>query len=160
MELSQKKMKLDQLDCRIIAALLSDSQQPYIELAKRLKVSGGTIHVRMNKLKRAGIVQGSTLVLDYKRLGFDVSAYIGINLHNARDYDRVLLKLQDIPLILEAHYTTGQYNIFTKIATKSVEELHKFLLKLQAIKEVQSTQTIMILDTPIDRALVPEVEES
>ena len=139
--------------------ILSNAQQPYLDLAKKLKVSGGTIHVRMNKLTNAGIIKGSTLVLDPKKLGFDVSAYIGINLHNARDYDKVLLRLEEISFILEAHYTTGQYNIFTKIAVKSVSELHKFLLRVQAIKEIQSTQTIMILDTPINRQLAPQMEE-
>ena len=150
--------QIDELDVRIISALLADARRPYLELAKQLKVSGGTIHVRMNKLAKAGIVRGSKLVLDYKRLGYDISAYIGINLHNARDYDKVLLRLREFPLIMEAHYTTGQYNIFAKLHVKSVTDLHSFLLKLQGVKEIQSTQTIMILDTPIERDMVPEID--
>ncbi len=151
--------EIDELDRRILSALLVDARRPYLELAKQLKVSGGTIHVRMNKMAKAGIVKGSKVVLDYRKLGYDVSAYIGVNLHNARDYDRVLARLTDIALIVEAHYTTGQFNIFTKIFVRSISDLHAFLLKLQAIKEIQSTQTIMILDSPIARDLIPEVVE-
>ena len=109
----------------------------------------------MDKLKKAGVVKGSRLRIDHQRLGFGVSSFIGINLHNARDYKKVIEKIGELPEILEAHYSTGDYNIFTKVVVRSVADLHRLLLDLQGIREIQSTSTIMILDTPIERDLKP-----
>jgi Lrp/AsnC family transcriptional regulator for asnA, asnC and gidA len=150
-----KPFELDNVDKRILGALLEDSRRPYIDIAQDLNVSGGTIHVRMDKLKKAGVVKGSKINIDYKRLGYGVSAFIGINLHNARDYKKIIEKISEFPEILEAHYSTGDYNIFTKVIVPSVQELHRFLLDVQGIREIQSTATIMILDTPIMRDLKP-----
>ena len=149
------EFELDDTDRGIIEALLKDSRRAYTEIADELKVSSSTIHVRMDKLKKAGVVKGSRLEIDYSRVGYDVSAYLGINLRNARDYPKALDKLRNFPNILEAYYTTGQFNIFAKIIVRSISDLHKFLLELQQFREVQSTQTIMILHVPIDRELVP-----
>lgn len=155
----QETFEVDELDLRILRALLLDGRRPFLELAKELKVSGGTIHVRINKMTKAGLVRGAKLSVDYKKLGYGISAFIGINLHNARDYSKVLTRLKEFAFILEAHYTTGEYNIFTKVLVRSIPELHQFLLKLQDVKEIQSTQTIMILDTPIQRDLALEASE-
>ena len=147
--------ELDQLDRRILAALLEDSRRPFIDIAHELNVSGGTIHVRMEKLKKAGVVKGSKLVLDYRRMGYGVVAFIGLNLHNARDYRKVLDKIKEFEPILEAHYSTGQYNILTRVIVRNIPELHRFLLEIQNLREIQSTQTIMVLDTPFERDLKP-----
>lgn len=149
----EEEIALDELDKEIISALLEDAKRPYINIAAELKVSGGTIHVRMERLMRLGIVKGSTLILDYKKLGYDVLAFIGINLHQARDYRKVIQKLTEIRQIVEAYYSTGQYNIFTKVLLEDIPSLHAFLLKVQEIKEVHSTQTILVLDAPFERSV-------
>jgi Lrp/AsnC family transcriptional regulator for asnA, asnC and gidA len=150
-----KPFELDNVDRKIISALIEDSRRPYIDIAHELNVSGGTIHVRMDKLKKAGVVKGSRMTIDYQRLGYGVQAFVGINLHNAKDYKKVVEKITEFNEIVEAHYSTGDYNIFTKVIVHSVADLHQFLLDLQGIREIQSTATIMILDTPITRDLKP-----
>ncbi|MDG2608997.1 Lrp/AsnC ligand binding domain-containing protein, partial [Vibrio parahaemolyticus] len=56
----------------------------------------------------------------------------------------------------EAYYTTGAYNIFVKLMCKSIEELQFVLIdKLQAIDEVQSTETLISLQNPINRNVNP-----
>ena len=143
--------QLDELDKQILNALLHDGRKPFTEIAEEQKVSSGTIHVRMDKLREAGIVRGAKLSINHEALGFGVSAFVGINLHNARDYKKVLEKLRQVQGILEAHYTTGEFNIFTKIITKSIPDLYRFLLELQQVPEIQTTQTTMILESPIAR---------
>ena len=77
---------LDKLDREILRKLLEDSRKSYQEIARELIVSGGTIHVRTGKMKEAGVIKGSQLVIDYQRLGLEVTAFVGINLASAGDY--------------------------------------------------------------------------
>ena len=65
---------------------------------------------------------------------------------------RVRKDYKKIPEILEIHYTTGEYSMFTKVIAKDSNDLYNLLAhKLQSIKEIQSTQTITSLDIPINR---------
>lgn len=144
--------KLDKVDRKILELLLKDSRKSYQEIARELIVSGGTIHVRINKMKEAGIITGSKLTVDFSMLGLEVSAFVGINLVSARDYQSVLSQLQTFKEVTDVHYTTGQYSMFANIKTRTTKELHLFLIeKLQTIKEIQSTETFISLDNPINR---------
>jgi Lrp/AsnC family transcriptional regulator, regulator for asnA, asnC and gidA len=146
------KHKIDNLDIKILAILQEDSRKSFQEIARELIVSGGTIHVRMNRLKDLGIVSGSRIMLDYPKLGFDVTAFIGINLNNAGDSPSVLSQLKEMDEIIEVHYTTGSYSFFIKAVLQSTLGLKTFLVeKLQLIDEIQSTETLISLDQPVSR---------
>lgn len=143
---------IDKLDVSILTELQHDARVSFQDLARQMTVSGGTIHVRYNKLREAGIVKGVRLLLDSHKLGYQICTFIGLNLKNAGDYKKVLSKLNKMPEVIEAHYTTGPYSLFIKVLVKNTQDLHRFLIEeLQAIPEIQSTETLISLDTPIDR---------
>jgi len=145
-------VELDNLDREILSQLQQNSRKPFQEIARELNVSGGTVHVRVNKLKDIGVITGSKIIVDPLKLGYDVTAYIGINLHNAGDYKIVINTLKQLPEVVESHYTTGSYSLFIKVLAKSTHGLHDFLIeKLQKITEIQSTETLVSLEKPIDR---------
>ncbi|PQJ83251.1 MULTISPECIES: transcriptional regulator AsnC [Aliivibrio] len=148
--------KIDDLDRAILQALMNDARTPYAELAKRFDVSPATIHVRIEKMKSAKIIEGTEVIVNPKTLGYDVCCFIGINLYAARDYHSALAKLDALEEVVEAYYTTGAYNIFVKLMCKSIQELQFVLIdKLQAIEEVQSTETLISLQNPISRNVKP-----
>ncbi|BAX51530.1 TPA: transcriptional regulator AsnC [Photobacterium damselae] len=148
--------RLDELDRDILAALMSDARTPYAEMAKRFNVSPATVHVRVEKMRAASIITGTEVVVNPKLLGYDVCCFIGINLYAARDYHSALEKLNQLDEVVEAYYTTGAYNIFVKLMCRSIEELqHVLINKLQAIDEVQSTETLISLQNPISRNVKP-----
>ncbi|WP_434357591.1 transcriptional regulator AsnC [Parasalinivibrio latis] len=148
--------KLDDLDRTILSTLMEDARTPYAEMAKRFQVSPATVHVRVEKMKSAGIITGTEVLVNTKALGYDVCCFIGINLNAARDYQSALDKLRALDEVVEAYYTTGAYNIFVKLMCRSIEELqHVLINKLQAIDEVQSTETLISLQNPINRNVKP-----
>ena len=148
--------RIDNLDQAILTALMENARLPYAELAKQLAVSPGTIHVRVEKMKQAGIIEGTRVQVNAKKLRYDVCCFIGINLKSAKDYPSALAKLQALDEVVEAYYTTGHYNIFIKIMTRSIDELHHLLTdRIQAIDEIQSTETLISLHNPIARQVVP-----
>ena len=143
---------LDELDYQILEILIKDSRTPYLEIARHCHVSGGTIHVRMNKMQEMGLIKGTRLILDISKLGYDVCCFIGIYLNKASSYPDVLEQLKEIKEIVELHYTTGAYSIFIKVMCKSISNLQDLLMnRLQIISGVQSTDTFITLSQPIDR---------
>ncbi len=152
------KCEIDGLDLQILELLQADSRKPFLEIARELKVSGGTIHSRVNQLREDGVIQGSKVVIDYDRLGYSVTAFIGITLAKAGSFKKIQRALRSIPEIVEVHYTTGNYSLFAKIVVKNMNKLYKLLTeKLQALGEIQSTETFIILNTPLDRDLKMEL---
>ncbi len=148
--------RFDNLDRSILGALMENARTPYAELAKQFAVSAGTIHVRIEKMRQAGVITGTKVSVDAKRLGYDVCCFIGINLNNARDYPQTLELLRELDEVVEAYYTTGNYSIFIKVMARSIEHLQDVLInKIQAIEAIQSTETLISLQNPINRSVTP-----
>lgn len=149
-----KSTEIDDLDKQILAILMQNAKKAYTDIAKQLYVSGGTIHVRMKKLEDAGIVKGYNLGVDHSKLGFDISAFLGIYLDKSSLYDEVARHLEAIPEIVGAHYTTGLYNIFAKIICRDTNHLKEVLHdKIQKIPGIQRTETLISLQESINRPL-------
>ncbi len=143
---------IDNLDKSILTTLQSNARISYAEMAKSFGVSPATIHVRIEKLRQAGIITGTHVHVDARKLGFDVCCFIGINLARAGDYPSALAQLQALPEVIEAHYTTGKYSIFVKVMVPSIDDLQQLLInKIQSITEVQATETLISLQQPIQR---------
>jgi Lrp/AsnC family transcriptional regulator for asnA, asnC and gidA len=150
----KKNYEIDKLDKQILSLLMRNAKMPYTEIAKKLYVSGGTIHVRMKKLEELGIVNGYHLSVDYDQLGFDISAFLGIYLDKSSLYEDVAVELESIPEIVGAHYTTGLYNIFAKIVCRDTNHLREVLHdKIQRINGIQRTETFISLEESINRPL-------
>ncbi len=156
-------LEIDKLDLQILSILMRDATTPYTDIAKELIVSGGTIHVRMNRLKEMKIVKGSELVIDPVELGYDVAGFIGIYLEKGSLYNNVSKELKQISEIVELHYTTGTYSMFAKIICKDTKNLREVLNeKIQSIKGIQRTETFISLEESFKRQinLKAEVQKS
>ncbi len=149
-----QKYEIDSLDLKIIKELQQDARKPFLEIARKLLVSGGTIHQRMEKLKEMGVVKGSKIVVDYKKLNQGVSVILGLHVHNAKEISIVVEKLREIQEVVETHYTTGNFALMAKVYVRDMDHFHKFLItKLQMIDEILSTESFICLDSPIEREL-------
>ncbi|HEX6982321.1 MAG TPA: winged helix-turn-helix transcriptional regulator [Balneolaceae bacterium] len=150
----EKSLELDDIDRKILSLLMEDADLPYTEIAKRVFVSGGTIHVRMKKMKEMGIVEGSRLKVNYSRIGYDVMAFLGIYLEKSSLYDEAAEGLSEIPEVINVNYTTGSYSIFAKLICKDTQHLRRVLHdKVQKVRGVQRTETFISLDETINRTI-------
>jgi len=144
--------EIDNVDIRILEILMKNAKKPYTEVAKLIPVSGGTVHVRMRKLEEMGIVQGTTLQIDHTRLGYDITAFIGIFLAKSDLYDSVIAQLEKIPEITSVHYTTGNYSMFARIHCRDTEHLKNVLHdKIQRVEGIVRTDTMISLEESINR---------
>jgi len=148
-------LEIDTIDLKILTELIQDAAVPYTEIAKKIGVSGGTIHVRMKKMEELGVVKGSHLEINYARLGYDITAFLGIFLDKSEFYDKAVNDLRKIPEVVNVHYTTGNYSMFVKIICRDTQHLREVLHdKIQKVYGIQRTETSISLEESINRTLV------
>ncbi|MFA0964610.1 Lrp/AsnC ligand binding domain-containing protein [Roseivirga sp. BDSF3-8] len=149
-----KNYEIDNIDLKILSLLAQDAKMAYTEIAKKVFVSGGTVHVRMKKMEETGIVTGSGFHIDYSKLGFDIVAFLGIYLEKSSLYSNVIEELKKVPEIINIHYTTGNYSIFAKVVCKDTQHLREVLHdKIQQVNGIDRTETFISLEESLDRPI-------
>ena len=144
------KFKLDETDHSILDMLIENTRTPFTDIAKKLKISAGTIHVRVKKMEEAGIITGSSLRIDYKKLGYSFIAYVGVFLHKTSQTQFVLERINEIPYVTVAHVTTGKFNIFCKIRAKDTTQAKDIIYQIDDIEGVTRTETMISLEESIN----------
>tara|TARA_B100001175_G_scaffold96272_1_gene81530 strand:+ start:346 stop:825 length:480 start_codon:yes stop_codon:yes gene_type:complete len=144
------KIKLDEIDHQILDLLIDNTRTAFTDIAKKLLISAGTVHVRVKKMEDAGIIKGSSLTLDYKKLGYTFIAYIGIFLEKTHQTKYVLKSLESVPFVTVAHITTGKFNIFCKVRAKSTDHAKEIIFNIDDIEGVSRTETMISLEESIN----------
>ena len=144
------KFKLDEIDHQILDMLIENTRVPFTDIAKKLLISAGTVHVRVKKMEDAGIIKGSSLTLDYTKLGYSFIAYVGVFLKNTSQTKFVLERINEIPFVTVAHITTGKFNIFCKIRARNTEHAKDVIFMLDDIEGVYRTETMISLEESIN----------
>lgn len=144
------KFKLDEVDHQILDMLIDNTRIPFTDIAKKLLISAGTVHVRVKKMEDAGIIMGSSLTLDYEKLGYSFIAYVGLFLNKTSQTQFVLQRISDIPYVTVAHVTTGKFNIFLKIRAKDTQHAKEIIYMVDDIEGVLRTETMISLEESIN----------
>ena len=149
-----RNYELDDTDRKILALLLEDAKMPYTEVARKVHVSGGTVHVRMARLEELGIVQGATLKIDYAKLGYGVNAFLGIYLLKSSLSSSVTEQLREIPEVVNIHYMTGGYSLFARLVCRDTHHLRDVLHdRIQVIEGIERTETLISLEETFNRPM-------
>ena len=138
--------ELDEIDKTILHYLIENTRLPFTEIAKKMNISAGTIHVRIKKLEDAGIIKGTTLTLNYDKMGYQFVAYLGIMLNKTNKIQKVIDELHKIPNVTVAHIIAGKYNIFCKIRAKDAQHAKELIFRIDEIEGVKRTESMISLE--------------
>tara|TARA_B100001989_G_C24456945_1_gene422081 strand:+ start:253 stop:723 length:471 start_codon:yes stop_codon:yes gene_type:complete len=154
MKITNKIISVDKIDKIIIKGLIKNARISIMQLSKLAGISGAAVHQRLKKLENSNLITGSKISLNAKLLGFKTIAFVGVFLDKAMINTEAVKKLDEIPEILECHYTTGNWSIFLKILCRDNEHLMNILnKKIQTIKGVSRTETFISLNQQIDKQI-------
>lgn len=138
--------QLDEIDKQILDFLVENTRMPFTEIAKQMDVSAGTIHVRVKKMEDAGIILGSSLNIDYGKLDYNFTAYIGILLTKSNRTQDVLKELSSIPNVVEVSVISGKYNIFCKMRAKNTDDAKRIIYQIDDIQDVMRTESMISME--------------
>ena len=146
--------KADLLDRKILKVISVDARRSFKEIAAQCGVSRAAIHQRVVRMVQRGIIVGSGYQVNPTFLGFGTCTYIGIKLERGSMYKTAVEKLNDIPEIVECHFTTGPYTMLVKLFSRDNEHLKDLLNnRIQEIPGVTSTETMISLEQSISRTI-------
>ncbi len=146
---------LDPLDTAIARALERDSRISLLELSRQLGTSRTTISERLTRLVEQGIIKGFNAHLDYKRLGYPITAFVGLQTSQSQKAVEVIEALKQIPEVEELHTVTGQIDMLVKLRARSTEHLqHILIFKIQSIPGIGRGETMLALSSHLDWAAV------
>ena len=145
-----KPLKLDEIDYKILEILIENTRTPFTDIAKKLHISAGTVHVRVKKMEQIGLIKGSSLILDYNKLGYTFIAYVGLYVNNSSQIKFIIERIKQIPNVTVAHITTGKFNVFCKIRAKSTTHAKNIIFKLDEIEGVYRSESMISLEESIN----------
>lgn len=144
-------MELDRKDFALLEALQENASQRLEDLARLVELAPSSVHDRLRRLERGGIIKNWTVNLDAPRLGLGVLAFIGLTLSGT--CSELSEPLCSIPAIEESHSVAGERCLLLKVRTTDTAELLALIEKLRQIPGIERTETTVVLKTQFDRPI-------
>ena len=140
---------LDERDLVILRALQEDARATYAEIGERVGLAASTVHERVRKLERAGVIRGYRAEVDAESLGLFVTSMVSVMPLDPRQPDDLPDRVRELPEVEACHSVAGDENYILKVRTRTTSDLEDFLRRLREKAGVQ-TRTTVVLSTPFE----------
>lgn len=140
--------RLDEADRRILRALQQDARLTTAQLAERVGLSATPCWNRLKRLEAGGYIEGYVALLNQEKLGLPDTVIIEVTLdrHDEEILDRFGRLLTDLPEVIEAYLTTGEYDYLIKVAVEGTSGYERFLReKLYRIPGIRHSRSSFAL---------------
>lgn len=145
---------MDDIDKQILNIIQQDARIANAEIARQVGLAASAVLERVRKLEERGIINGYAAELDASQIGFGLTAFIAVRIHECCDEtDRLLA---EIPEVLEVHDTAGEDSYLLKVRVRDTEDLSRLLREeLTNVPNVASTKTTVVLQTIKETTALP-----
>jgi Lrp/AsnC family leucine-responsive transcriptional regulator len=143
---------LDPIDRRILGILQDDCKTPLAKVGEQVELSPPAVLERVHRLEEEGFIRGYQAILDARRFGIDVTAFIGVSIGHPDAIARFEGRLAEHDDVLECHHVTGEHTLLLKVKTRNTQTLEALIRALRGIEGVERTQTSVVLSTKVERS--------
>ena len=151
MKLGQPDSDFDDIDLHILALLQENCKLPLAKIGEKVGLSAPSVIERIKKLEDHDVIVGYRAIMNARRLGKDVTAFIGVAIRHPKligEFEQEIAQLDDV---LECHHVTGQHTLLLKIKTENTSTLEELISELRSIEGVDRTETMVVLSTHTER---------
>jgi Lrp/AsnC family leucine-responsive transcriptional regulator len=146
--------EFDATDRAILELLQENCKQPMAAIGQKVGLSAPAVVERIHKLEEAGAVTAYVALVDARRLGKDVSAFIGVATDQPSTIGSLEPQVASIPDVLECHHVTGAHTLMIKVKTENTASLELLIERIRALEGVIRTETMVVLSTHVERARI------
>ena len=138
-------MTLDTIERRILTLLQIDGRMSNVDLAEQIGLSESPTFRRVKQLEQAGIIKGYAAVVDQRKLGLDVTAYVLVTMVKQPDATTEAFHgaVRDEPHITECHAMSGSHDYLMKVVARSIDDFSElcmqYILKFPGVQHVESS---------------------
>lgn len=143
---------LDEIDRQLLDELQRDCKRSLKEIGAAVGLSAPSVMERVRKLESAGIIRGYHALLDARRIGLDISAFIGVSIGDPQLLSAFEQWVDSVPQVMECHHVTGGHTLLLKVKTQNTEDLERLISLIRSTEGVASTETMVVLSTHTERA--------
>lgn len=146
---------LDEVDKQLLALLGGDGRASASALAERIGMTRQAVTERLDRLKREGVIENYTVAVNPESLGLTVRAFLAVTLLPActdKQEQHVIDLLHRSPWVRECYRVTGDDYFQARVVAPEIAEVRQLLLDLRATGLVQSTRTLLALETLFEKA--------
>lgn len=148
---------MDELDRKIITALVADGRIPYSRVAAGLGVATTTVHQRVKRLTERGVIRGTRVILDWEAVGVPVTAVVSVEYRGPSSLAEIAERIRTIPFVQASFSVTGEFDLLLVVRARSSDHLGDLLEEIRQITPGRS-RTVIVLATHFD-SRVPPVDE-
>jgi Lrp/AsnC family transcriptional regulator, leucine-responsive regulatory protein len=138
---------IDKIDAQLLTLLQEHGRMSQHDLAQAVGLSGPAVGERLRKLEDRGVIHHFSVMVNPKKLGRDVTAFVFVGVGGSRFFEDFLQQARECPQVLECHSVTGQGSHVLKIRTENTSSLETLLAEIQSWPGVQWTTTSIVLST-------------
>jgi Lrp/AsnC family transcriptional regulator, leucine-responsive regulatory protein len=136
---------LDKIDLKLLELLSEHGRMRRNELAEAVGLSIPSVSERLEKLQTRGIIKGFTVLVDEKKLGYDIKAFIRVTMESSKFYQPFITHVQKEDEILECYSITGDGSHILKVMVQNTAALEALLAKIQSWQGITGTSTSIAL---------------
>jgi DNA-binding Lrp family transcriptional regulator len=149
--------RVDALDAALIELLAGEPRVGVLEASRRLGVARGTVQARLGRLQERGVITGYGPEVDPAALGFEVTAFVTLEIRQAGGHDPVAERLAAIPEVLEVHTITGAGDLLCRVVARSNADLQRVIDAIVSTEGVVRSATLISLATQVSYRVLPLV---
>ncbi len=155
MKLGEEHPDLDDIDRQILTLMQENCRLPLAKIGERVGLSAPSVLERVKKLEDGGIITAYRAVVDARRLGKDITAFIGVSTGHPHAIDAFEREIESLDDVLECHHVTGIHTMMLKAKTRNTSSLEELISRIRAIEGVVRTETTVVLSTHTERSQIP-----
>ena len=148
---------VDALDAALIELLAAEPRVGVLEASRRLRVARGTVQARLERLHDRGVITGYGPEVDPAALGYEVTAFVTLEIRQAGGHDPVAERLAAIPEVLEVHTITGAGDMLCRVVARSNADLQRVIDTIVSAEGVVRSATLISLATQVPYRMIPLV---
>ncbi len=145
---------MDSIDTRIIGQLQRNARLTYADVGASVGLAASSVHDRVRKLERAGVIRGYRAEVQLDRVGWPITAFVSLALRASSPTD-IPGRVAELPLVESCYSVAGERSYVLVVRAPSTRALEELLDDLRGKLEVVTSSTV-VLSTPFEhRAVVP-----
>ena len=142
---------MDRIDKTIIEELQKDADRKFHQIEKATRIPRSTIHNRVKKLKKEGVIEKLKAIVDPEKLGLNVCVLVHTVVSNRKGVHAIAERLSRQKNVQEVYITAGVFDIIVKVRFRSNKELAEFIFNdetgLKKWPGVERTESMICLES-------------